>query len=337
MSLEAINEQLLRSIGVGLALCDADGLGLRFHNDVFAQWFGTPEPGAQLDDVMEGLDAASLKAALAADGEHVAEVRIKRRRRQLIIALKIAAAPGTSPPLVVVECQNITRIRELESMIDSYSTMVERNTRDLQREKERVEKLLLNIMPRAAYEEFKTFGAVAPHRSDDASVIVLRFEGFEARAAAEAPAALIGELGEMFAAFDRIGEQFGCERIKTTGDAYMAVSGLLEPGAEHQKAAWATASRFVRFLARRNENHSSQWEARVGVASGPVVGSVVGAQKYVYDVFGPAVSRAGALAAVAAPGEVLVDADTLQALEAEALPAAAALSGLDGTAAAIRP
>lgn len=149
MNIEAINEQLLRAIGVGVALVDADALRFRFHNDTFAEWFGAPEAGTRLGDLFPGLDIDALKTALAEGGRHASETTFKLRRRTMVVAMDVTLALDGGQRIAVLVCQNVTRIRELESMIDSYSMMVERNTRELKREKEQVEKLLLNMMPRS--------------------------------------------------------------------------------------------------------------------------------------------------------------------------------------------
>ena len=138
MSIEAINEQLLRAIGVGVALLDLDGLRFRFHNDTFAEWFGAAEPGRPLSDLFPDLDLAALRAALTGDGRYSAEVTFRPRRRTMTVAMAFNRALDGSQPIAVLVCQNITRIKELESMIDSYSMMVERNTREIKREKEQV-------------------------------------------------------------------------------------------------------------------------------------------------------------------------------------------------------
>ena len=196
-------------------------------------------------------------------------------------------------------------MRELEQMIDSYSKMVERNTRELEREKERVEKLLLNLMPRSVYEEFKTFGVVTPQLYSNVSVMMLDFVGFTDFAESNDPTVTLGELNDIFTAFDRISEQYGVERIKTLGDAYLAVSGMPEPEPDHAAAVAHCAVRFLRYLERRNQSHPYKWEARIGLASGAAVGSVVGVQKYVYDVFGPAVNMAARLQVFAHPMKIV--------------------------------
>ncbi|WP_118138243.1 adenylate/guanylate cyclase domain-containing protein [Oceanicella sp. SM1341] len=305
MSIAAINESLLRAIGVGVAVVRAPDYRLVFHNDAFAEWFGQPAPEARLSEVIADFPEAEAAEALAGQGRYVAEFTTRVRRRTLVIALTLSAARAGGEGVMVVECQNITRIRELESMIDSYSSMVERNTRELEREKERVERLLLNLMPRSVYEEFRTFGVVTPQLYKDVAVVMLDFVDFTEFAARTDPTVTLGELNDIFTAFDRIAEQFGCERIKTIGDAYLAVAGMPEPAPEAPVAAARCAIRFLRYLERRNLSHQFTWRARIGLGYGAAVGSVVGIQKYVYDVFGPAVNMAARLQVLAEPMTVV--------------------------------
>ena len=189
MSIEAINEQLLRAIGVGVGLLRRSDYTLYFRNDTFEEWFGDRLQSDKLDEVFEGFDVGALEDALKDSGRYTTEIRHRKKRRQLIIAADFTATRDDDQDLVVMVCQNITRIRELESMIDSYSTMVERNTREIKREKEQVEKLLLNIMPRSVYEEFKTFGVVTPQLYDPVSVLMLDFVGFTEMVASTDPSA----------------------------------------------------------------------------------------------------------------------------------------------------
>lgn len=276
MSIAQINEKLLRTIGVGVALASNADLAVEFCNGRFAKWFGEPAAGALLPDILVDLDIDAMRMALGEGRSYDAELTVKPRRRSLIIAVSISLADVEGDGLLVIECQNITRIRELEAMIDSYSRMVERNTRELEREKERAERLLLNIMPKSVYEEFRTFGVVTPQRYDQVSVLMLDFVGFTEFSAKTDPTVTLGELNDLYTAFDRISEQFGCERIKTIGDAYLAVAGMPQPNPDHIRAVAQSAVRFVRYLERRNLSHPHHWECRIGIATGAVVGSVVG-------------------------------------------------------------
>ena len=87
-------------------------------------------------------------------------------------------------------------------------------------------------------------------------------------------------------------ELFDCERIKTIGDAYVAVSGLPTPNPDHAAALARVALRIKRYLEKRNASHPTTWRFRIGLASGRLIGSMVGIQKYVYDIFGPAANLA---------------------------------------------
>lgn len=301
MSIEAINEQLLRAIGVGVALLDVDELRLRFCNDTFAEWFGAPERDARLAEMFPDLDTGALRASFRESGRYTTENSFKLRRRAMVVAMDFNLALDAGEPVAVLVCQNITRIKELESMIDSYSMMVERNTREIKREKEQVEKLLLNMMPRAVYEEYRTFGVVTPRLYDPVSVMSVDFAGFAEMVEAVDPSVIVSELNDIYTAFDRIGEQFGCERIKTIGDVYITVAGVPDPSDDHARAVASAAVRFIRYLNQRNASHPNRWECRIGIASGAVIGSVVGVQKYIYDVFGPAVTRAQRLRLIARP------------------------------------
>ncbi|MBX2838397.1 MAG: adenylate/guanylate cyclase domain-containing protein [Gammaproteobacteria bacterium] len=314
MSIEAINEQLLRSVGIGVALFSSEDYSLEFFNDVFSSWFEGCELNDSLSALFPELEMSNLQESIQTENHYVTELKIKKKRRTLIVAQTFTRADVGGQNLIILECQNITRIRELESMIESYSNMVERNTREIQREKNQVEKLLLNILPRAAYEEYRDFGAVAPQTYASVTVLALEFENFAEHVDQMSPAALVSELNELYSAFDRIGEQLDCERIRSTGDSYRCLAGMSDPTANHASAVSSAATRFVRYLQRRNSNSDAVWHCKIGIGTGPVVGSVVGTQKYVYDVFGSAVTKAVDARALAASMEVLVSKSDLSDL-----------------------
>lgn len=305
MAIASINEQLLRAVGVGIALFDGNTGNLQFCNDVFGEWFEEAGPGVSINVLFPELDMSELKASLTEGGRHSTEVSFRRNRRTLVLAQIISQATVGDESVYVMECQNITRIRELESMLASYSKMVERNTREIQKEKDQVEELLLNIMPRGAYDEYKSFGVITPKRYEQASVLVLDFVGFTKMSEDLAPANLVSELNELYTSFDQIGEQLGCERIKTNGDTYFCVAGLEDSELDHRASIIKTASLYRQYLKKRNESSKVDWVCRIGLGTGAVIGSVVGVKKYVFDVFGPAVSDAIAANAAAGDFEVI--------------------------------
>jgi len=139
---------------------------------------------------------------------------------------------------------------------------------------------------------------------------MLDFVDFTEMTVSRNPGELVSELNDIFSAFDRIVELFGCERMKTIGDAYMAVCGLPEPSDEHAQAIARVALRMRRYLQKRNESRPEPWLGRIGIHSGPVVGSIVGVQKYVYDIFGPGVNMAARMEAVAEPMQIVISSAT---------------------------
>jgi len=316
MNMELFRSLLLDSVGVGLAVMDPANHGVLLHNAMFGEWFPDVVAGkASLPDLLPKFDADEVSAALAANRTWKCEAEVKPKRRVISLAIELVPAEGAKHGEVMVQCQNISKIKELEYMIESYSKMIERQNRDLRKEKERVEKLLLNIMPQQVYEEWKKFGVTTPQRFDNASVLMLDFVGFTQMSLAQEPTKLISELNDIFTAFDRIVEQFSCERLKTIGDAYVAVSGLPEENQDHARNLAQVALLLVRYLKRRNMMSDFEWKCRVGISSGPVIGSVVGVQKYVYDIFGPGVNLASRLEPLCAPMEILISEDTYRLIK----------------------
>lgn len=318
MNMDRFRAALLDTVGVGLAVVEPNEFRLLIHNAMFAEWFPAVNDGAvRLLDILPDFDLPMAKARLSEQQSWKFEVEVKPKRRTIVLAIEVVPAEGSIDGELMVQCQNISKIRELEYMIESYSNMIERQNRDLRKEKERVEKLLLNIMPQQVYEEWKEFGVTTPHRYDAASVLMLDFVGFTEMSISYEPTKLIAELNDIFTGFDRIVEQFGCERLKTIGDAYIAVCGVPEPTPEHPRNIANVALRMIRYLKRRNEAHRQTWQCRIGINTGPVVGSIVGIQKYVYDIFGPGANLAARLEALSRPMEITLCEDMARHLREE--------------------
>jgi adenylate cyclase len=307
MNIDEFNRLLLETVGVGLIIASYPELDIVYHNNRTLEWFPSfEEPSGKISDKLSGVNEEGLTSALNAGEIYQAALEAKVRRRVKAIGLTATRATIGDEHCVVFELYDNTKVLELEAMITSYSKMVEQQNRSLKREKERAEKLLLNIMPESVFRELKTFGTTTPQRYDEASILMLDFVGFAKMSMEHDPMAIIAELNDIFTAFDRITEQQGCERLKTIGDAYVAVAGLPEPAVDHAEAIARSALMCVRYLKRRNETHAIQWNCRVGLAPGPVIGSVVGIQKYVYDIFGPGINLASRLETLSGPMEILM-------------------------------
>jgi class 3 adenylate cyclase len=318
LDFERFNELLLESAGVGLAIAQPDSLEVTFCNRRFSEWFpDAPSGGHGLAEFLPSLRIERLRSRIEEDQPYRVEAEVRVRNRPVNLAVQVSQTVQEGVPLLVVECQNISKIKELEYMVESYSRMVEKHTREVQKEKERVERLLLNIMPKTVYDEWKQFGVTTPRRFDNAAVLMLDFAGFTDMAISQDPPALVAELNDLFTAFDRIVEQYGGERIKTIGDAYMAVSGIPDPSADDARNIANIALRIVHYVGRRNRSLTNQWRCRVGINSGPVIGSIVGIQKYVYDIFGPGVNLAARMEAIARPMSIALTSDTYELIRAD--------------------
>ncbi|HYD29892.1 MAG TPA: adenylate/guanylate cyclase domain-containing protein [Azospirillaceae bacterium] len=303
--------QILQQINLGVAVAELDSLMIMQENACFFRWFPSQGDAAEtLPARLPALDATRLHTQLGRGRAYSLETEIKNGPRTTSLQIEMRRLQLGDGDFILVECRDITKRKEAEYMLDSYSRMAERNARELQREKERVEKLLLNVMPRSVYQELKDFGTTTPQRFDSASVMLLDFVGFTEMAVAHDPAATVAELNDIFTAFDRIVELFDCERIKTIGDAYLAVSGIPDANTDHAQNIAKVALRARRYLERRNLAHPHQWRCRIGIHAGPLIGSLVGVQKYVYDIFGPAVNMAARLEQHAEPMQILLCEET---------------------------
>lgn len=159
-------------------------------------------------------------------------------------------------------------------------------------EKEKSDKLLLNILPSKVAEELKEGGKCVPQYFDNVTLFFSDFVNFTPRAATMEPAVLIENLNEMFTAFDEIMEKHNCERIKTIGDAYLAVCGIPDENSNHANNIIDAAIEIKDYLIKREAESIDPWKVRIGIHSGAVVGGIVGTKKYIYDIFGDSVNTA---------------------------------------------
>ena len=154
------------------------------------------------------------------------------------------------------------------------------------------EQLLNNILPEKVIKDLKESGKSKPQLFSDVTVLFSDFINFTDFSAKTDPETLINELSDIFTAFDDLIEQHHCERIKTIGDAYLAVCGMPDEDPEHASNLIKAALGMIDYLKQRNSVSKIKWQTRIGIHSGPVVGGIVGVKKYIYDIFGDTVNTA---------------------------------------------
>jgi len=154
------------------------------------------------------------------------------------------------------------------------------------------DELLQNILPPRVIQDLREKGTTEPELFEQVSILFTDLVNFTEISSSLAPEYLIGELSDLFCGFDCIIEKYGCTRIKTIGDSYMAVCGLPEGDPYHARKIVQAGLECIDYLAKRNEHSPIKWKMRVGAHSGSVVAGIVGARKYIYDVFGDTVNIA---------------------------------------------
>ena len=311
----ALDRETLRlmaqTLNIGLAVVDSEDWAVLFENAKFFAWF-SPESDADepLSGRIPGFKPTRALSRIQAGRPYSLEVEVKSGGREIPVKIEVRALPDNPEGLAVVECHDMSKQRQAEYMLESYSKIAERNSRELEREKDRVERLLLNVMPKSVYEEMKDYGTVTPQLFEEASILMIDFVGHTEMAIARDAAALVTELNDIFMVFDRISDLFGCERIRTVGDSYVAVSGLPEQTPDHAHNVARVALRMLRYIERRNSAHLEAWHCRIGINSGQVIGSLVGVQKYVYDIFGPGINLAARMETLSEPMQITVSENT---------------------------
>jgi class 3 adenylate cyclase len=208
--------------------------------------------------------------------------------------------------------QVMTQLELRRKLIEFDGTIKEldRMRSEITAEKQRTEDLLANILPLPIAEELKARGKVQPKYESSATILFADFKGFTLLAERMEPAALIGLLDQYFTAFDDIVARHSLEKLKTIGDAYMAVAGV--PGGSRRHpfdaclAALAMQAAVAQMNAQREKMRLPALELRIGLHTGPVMSGVVGRKRFTFDIWGDAVNTAALMEANGQAGLVNV-------------------------------
>lgn len=175
----------------------------------------------------------------------------------------------------------------------------------IQKEKQVSEELLLNILPEEVAQELKQKGSVEARQFDNVSVLFTDFVDFTLAGERLSPRQLVAELHDCFKVFDEIMDKYGIEKIKTIGDAYMAVCGLPVLDEGHAVKILQAAREISSFIeTRRSILEMNSFDIRIGISSGSVVAGIVGVRKFAYDIWGDTVNTAARMEQSGAPGKI---------------------------------
>ena len=183
-------------------------------------------------------------------------------------------------------------------------------------EREKSERLLLNILPAPIAERLKAGSSTIADGFAEATVLFSDLVGFTKISARVTAEELVSRLNELFQAFDSLAEACGVEKIKTIGDAYMVAGGLPIPQPDHAERIVEMALGMLGAVEEYNARAEEPFEMRIGIHTGPVVAGVIGSTKFAYDLWGDTVNTASRMESNGLPGRIHVSEATHDLLRA---------------------
>ena len=211
-----------------------------------------------------------------------------------------------------------SQVKQRTIEIIKQKGQVEKQKQMLEEEKERTEKLLLNILPREMADELKNKGKAKARKYRSSTVMFTDFKGFTSLAEKYTPEDLVAQLDSYFIKFDEIVNKYNVEKIKTIGDAYMAAGGVPirnKSNAIDTTLAALEIQRAMQDLKSKKEAKGEQpWAIRIGLHSGDLIAGVVGIRRFAYDIWGDTVNVAAHMESSGEVGKVNVSETTYEAI-----------------------
>jgi class 3 adenylate cyclase/ligand-binding sensor domain-containing protein/predicted metal-dependent HD superfamily phosphohydrolase len=210
-----------------------------------------------------------------------------------------------------IELKNLTILEEKNKVLDQQKL--------LYLEKRNAEKWLKNALPEQAVTELQRLGKVRPKSFESVTILFTDVVGFSKISETMTPARLVNKLDGLFKKFDAIVKERNIEKIKTIGDAYMAVGGIPEANTTHPIDVCLAALLIQDYMAKHKfdalANGKDFWEIRIGINTGPVTAGIIGKLKIAYDVWGSAVNQAQRMEQFAEPGTISISETTFRLIE----------------------
>jgi adenylate cyclase len=176
----------------------------------------------------------------------------------------------------------------------------ERAHRELEAERERSERLLLNVFPAPIADRLKRHSGIIADRCPEVSVLFADLAGFTPTAERLPPEEVVTLLNGVFSDFDDLVARHVLEKIKTIGDGYMVAGGIPVFVKDH-------AARIADLALAMQDSVRARETAlglRIGIDTGPVVAGVIGRSRFGYDLWGDTVNTASRMESHAPPGGI---------------------------------
>jgi len=225
-------------------------------------------------------------------------------RKERLMGIQAGANDFLNKPIdmqdVILRVRNAIQVKQLYDL--------------LRVEREKSERLLLNILPPPIAERMKNGEINIADSHLDATVMVADLVGFTALSAHIKPEQIVELLNEIFSGFDVLTTKRGLEKIKTIGDAYMVAGGISYPRTDHAEACAGLALNMQEEIERFNSQYNTSIQIRIGICTGPVVAGVIGRKRFAYDLWGETVNLACHLESTGEPGKIQVAESTFERL-----------------------
>ena len=187
------------------------------------------------------------------------------------------------------------------------------------RQKNEIEHLLLNVLPKEVAKELQLTGRATPRHYNSVAVMFTDFRGFTLLTDHMSPDELVAELDACFNVFDEIIAKHKLEKIKTIGDSYMCAGGIPVEDEMYVLKIVKAGLEIQQYIADNNERRLEKglepWYLRIGIHVGPVVAGVVGKMKYAYDIWGSTVNIASRMESNGEPGKVNISSATYELIK----------------------
>jgi len=187
------------------------------------------------------------------------------------------------------------------------------------RQKNEIEHLLLNVLPKEVAKELQLTGRATPRHYKSVAVMFTDFRGFTLLTDHMSPDELVAELDACFNVFDEIIARHNLEKIKTIGDSYMCAGGIPIEDDMYVLKIVKAGLEIQQYIADNNERRLEKglepWYLRIGIHVGPVVAGVVGKMKYAYDIWGSTVNIASRMESNGEPGKVNISSATYELIK----------------------
>ena len=203
------------------------------------------------------------------------------------------------------------RLRDLERL---RVIELQQEKQLLEIEKEKSERLLLNILPRAIAERLNHGERTIAERFAEVTVLFADIVDFTSLANQTDPEELVALLNDLFSRFDRLAEHLGLEKIKTIGDSYLVVGGLPVASPDQAEVVAEMALAMLAATVDLNRERGTSLALRIGLNSGPVIAGVIGRRKFTYDLWGTTVNLASRMQSSGPPNQVQLSEGTRRLL-----------------------